>query len=804
MSALSGIRIVELSERPCGEYCGKLLADFGAEVVKIERPGRGSPTRQFGPFATAGGGSLLFSYLNTNKSSLPLDLDDEAGVRQLHALVAAADIVIDDHPGQWLRQRGLDAATLARDYPSLVFCHITPYGSEAPEAWLPAHSLNVFHSSGWGYHTPGNADADEPPLQAAGRFLVDYEAGLDAALCTAAALLRQLESGTGEFIDIAERDVMVSRADTVLGRNLAGEEPLSERRDAFEMGGPAASFACRDGYLFLFMTTAQHWRALGQLMDQPRWMEDFPEDWLEFGLSDERVACFRENFARWIADKGKEETYQEAQRLGIPFAPLNHAEDVLHSVQFRHRGFFQPLALPGTGVVDFPTAPYRMSATPVALRHPAPALGELRCDPSAWQREPGRQALRETAAPGRDTCCHRRGGPLAGVRVLELTKVWAGPYAGKLLALLGAEVIKVESESKLDEMRAYGGTDINSAPYFLCLNPEVLSVQINMKTAEGLDHLRALVARSDIVLDNLRPGVMAGMGLDFDSLRAIRPDIVAASIKMFGNDGPLGFQTGFAPSFAALGGLSQMVGYEGQPPCGMNMRYGDATVGAAAAFGAVIALVHARRSGEGQFVDLSAVEVMSSMIGDSLLAFAVSGDFPTSPGNYHPDMAPHGCYPCRDGAWLSLAVDSDAAWNSLCALLGAQDLAAEPQFKSLAGRQQARKAIDAALGEYTREWNAGELAGALRAAGVAAAASLDTRALVGEDWLWQRGTYCQVSHRDGRQRPVIAAPWRLLRHPVTVCHGAPDLGEHNGYVFRELLGMSDEQLEQQVALGVVK
>lgn len=803
MNALSGIRVVDLSERPAGEYCARLLADFGAEVVKIERPGEGSPTRRLGPFAPAGGESILFSYLNSNKSSLELDLDTEPGIREMHSLLAHVDIVIDDHPGPWLRARGLDGDAAASDYPALVLCQITPYGSGAPDQWLPAQSLNVFHQSGWGYHTPGDAAPDQPPLQAAGRFLVEYEAGLDAALCAAAALLRQLETGCGEFIDLAEREVMISRADTVLGRNLAGEEAPSDQRDAFEMGGPAASFACRDGYLFLFMTTAHHWRALGELMGHPAWMQDFPENWLEFGLSDERIARFRENFARWIADKDKEETYQAAQQLGIPFAPLNHAEDVLASVQFRHRGFFQPLQLSGGREVGFPAAPYRMSATPVEIRYDAPKRGELRCDIDAWEREP-RQGL-PGPGPGRQPALHRRrGGPLEGVRVLELTKVWAGPYAGKLLALLGAEVIKVESESRLDEMRAYGGTDINNAPYFLCLNPEVLSAQVNMKTPEGLAHLRALVERSDIVIDNLRPGVMQGMGLDFQSLHTLKRDIVAVSIKMFGNDGPLGSQTGFAPSFAALGGLSQMVGYEGKPPTGMNMRYGDATVGAAAAFAAVIALVHARRSGEGQFVDLSAVEVMSSMIGDSLLAYQLTGEFPTSPGTRHPDMAPHGCYPCSHGEWLSLAVDSDRAWNSLCDILGATELAAATQLQSLQGRLADRESLDGAIGEYTRDRDAAELAAALRAAGIAAAPSLSTRALVGDAWLWQRDIYCQVTHHDGRQRPAIAAPWRLQRNPVEISRGAPALGEHNQYVFGQLLGLTQAQVEAQVEQGVIK
>src|ERR1700740_935226 len=177
----------------------------------------------------------------------------------------------------------------------------------------------------------------------------------------------------------------------------------------------------------------------------------------------------------------------------------------------------------------------------------------------------------------------KRGGPLAGVRVLALTKVWAGPYAGKLLAFLGAEVIKVESATNLDEMRAYGGVDIDAAPYFLSINQEILSVQVNMKTPEGLDRARQMVAQSDIVIDNIRPGAMERSSLGYEDLRKIKPDIIQVSIKMWGNDGPLGYQTGYAPCFAALSGLTALVGHEGETPRGMNIRYGDSSAGACAA-----------------------------------------------------------------------------------------------------------------------------------------------------------------------------------------------------------------------------
>ena len=385
-----------------------------------------------------------------------------------------------------------------------------------------------------------------------------------------------------------------------------------------------------------------------------------------------------------------------------------------------------------------------------------------------------------------------RGGPLAGVRVLELTKVWAGPYAGKYLAHLGAEVIKVESLTNLDEMRAYGGVDINAAPYFQSINQEVLSVQVNMKTPEGLELVRQMVAQSDIVLDNIRPGAMARSGLDYAALKAIKSDIIAVSIKMWGTDGPFGYQTGYAPCFAALSGLSFLVGHEGEVPRGMNIRYGDSTAGACAALAAVAALHHREATGEGQFIDLSAVETMTSLIGDSLFSWCVTGEVPQADGNYHAEMCPHGVYPCADGDWLSIAVGCDQEWQALCDALG-QDAA--PAHATLAGRQADRHAIDAAIAATTASEAASALGERLRAAGVPAFRAASSIDLCSDDYLWGRGAYRMVSdHRNG-SRPIIAPPWRMTPDEASIERGAPLLGEHNDYVYGELLGLPPGDIE---------
>ncbi|HVL01019.1 MAG TPA: CoA transferase, partial [Dongiaceae bacterium] len=312
-----------------------------------------------------------------------------------------------------------------------------------------------------------------------------------------------------------------------------------------------------------------------------------------------------------------------------------------------------------------------------------------------------------------------RGGPLQGVRVVELTKVWAGPYTGKLLAFLGAEVIRIESEKSLDVTRFYGVDDINKAPGFMAVNPQKLSVQIDMKSKEGINLILDLLRESDVLIENLRPGAVKRLGLGYDVVKAVKPDIVYTSMGMYGNEGPLAYQTGYAPCFAALSGLSSLVGYENQPPAGMNVRYADSTFGAAAALATVAALFHRRRTGIGQYVDVSAVESMTSMIGDSLMDYMLIGYIQTGYGNRHPEMAPHGVFPCVDDEWISVAASDDAVWHKIANAMGQPALAVDERFSTLAKRKLNEDALNQIITTWTSRHNAQALATELQALGIA-------------------------------------------------------------------------------------
>ncbi|MBU6266909.1 MAG: CoA transferase [Sphingomonadales bacterium] len=370
--ALTGLLIIETAERPAGEQTGRLLAELGAEVIKVERPG-GAPTRKMGPFRD--GHSAVFEFFNMGKKSVVIDLADSSGRARLAALLARANALIDDHDEQWAAAHGLAPEEVAAAHPHLVHCAITPFGQGAPADWQKSRPLNVIAAGGWAYHSPSEMPAEKPPLKGAGRFLPDYESAIDAALCVLASLHRQRTDNRGQFIDLSEVEVQVNRIDCVLDRMLAGEAEPGPERTAYDMGGPGTSFACADGHVYLFMTTKDHWLGLRALMGDPAWSHGFRDDWLEFDCTKDNVAAFRAGFEAWIATQEKHAITEAAQKAGIAMVPVSTAADLPQHEQFIHRGFFQSFDHPKFGPLAYPTSSYKFSKTPIRIQSAAPELG---------------------------------------------------------------------------------------------------------------------------------------------------------------------------------------------------------------------------------------------------------------------------------------------------------------------------------------------------------------------------------------------------------------------------------------------
>lgn len=377
--------------------------------------------------------------------------------------------------------------------------------------------------------------------------------------------------------------------------------------------------------------------------------------------------------------------------------------------------------------------------------------------------------------------------PLSGIRIADFTVHNAGPFCTHLLSQLGAQVIKVESAMRPDAFRkphpVYGR--MGPATFDQVASTK-LSVRINLKKPEGIALARRLVAVSDVAAESFRPGVISRLGLGYEALKAVKPDIVMLCVSSCGQSGPDAHFAGYAPLFGAWGGLSDLTGYPDGPP--VEMRHVmDHTVGMNAAFAVMAALHRRRATGEGALVDVAAREVASSFIGEALLMTA-AGMEQHRIGNAHPRMVPHGVYPAAgEDRWLSVAVASDAEWQALADLIGCVD----PRFATEAGRAAHREAIDAALSAWTAARDANEAAALLQGRGIAAHASWTTPEIAADEHLRQRGAIVDVAEPDGTRRSAVGVPMRLSKGAEIGLHsGTPKLGEHEDLVYGELLGMS--------------
>ncbi|MBI2871652.1 MAG: CoA transferase [Chloroflexi bacterium] len=402
--------------------------------------------------------------------------------------------------------------------------------------------------------------------------------------------------------------------------------------------------------------------------------------------------------------------------------------------------------------------------------------------------------------------------PLEGYRVLDFGSAWAGPMAAQLLADMGAEVIKVESRARMDGLRLgrpIVGDDVAGGdrglwpdlqPAFHGFNRNKLSITVNLKHPEGVALIKRLVPMADVVTNNFAPGVMERLGLGYEELRAIRRDIIVVSMPAAGESGPLKDIIAYATIIHALSGLMSMVGYEGEPLVGqLQAAWSDALAAMHAAVATATALYHRRRTGEGQYIEVSQWEATTSMLGEAIMDYAMNGRVAGPMGNYHPMMAPHNNYPCRgDDRWVSIAVASEEEWQAFCRALGDPEWARDTKFADAFQRQRNRAELDARIAEWTCQHDAHEVTEFLQGAGVAAMTVMNIEDQFLDPHFRERGFHVEVEHPKVGLEWLYGQPWLLSDTPGSVRRHAPLLGEHNEYVFRQLLEIPAEEYERLV------
>jgi len=398
---------------------------------------------------------------------------------------------------------------------------------------------------------------------------------------------------------------------------------------------------------------------------------------------------------------------------------------------------------------------------------------------------------------------------LAGIRVADFTWVWAGPYAIMLLAYLGAEVIKIESAKRIDTSRmgsittgqAFAGWDASSV--FNNVNLNKLSVTLDLGNPKGVELAKKIVSTSDVVAQNMRPGVMDRLGLGYEELRKVKPDIIMLSSSAYGDTGPYRAYTGYAQHFSAFSGQAYMAGYpDGEP----NLMTGATDIRSAttAAFALLAALNYRQRTGEGQHIDLSSTETISVLLGDAIMDYSMNQRQPSRVGNRDSFMAPHNCYRCQgEDKWVSIAVANDEEWARLCQAMGNPALTKDERFADSHRRWQNQELLDRHIGEWTINYSHREVMERLQAAGVAAMPSFSAEELFSDAHMREREAFAEVEHSVMGKQVVMNPPWKLSTTPARIEKAGPLLGEHNEYVFGELLGIPKPEITQLIEEKVI-
>ena len=404
--------------------------------------------------------------------------------------------------------------------------------------------------------------------------------------------------------------------------------------------------------------------------------------------------------------------------------------------------------------------------------------------------------------------------PLEGVRVVEMGQLIAIPWPMKMLADMGAQVIRLESCQRLEAYRSGSlyqddveGEFWNRGGNFYEQNRNKLGITLNLAKEEGLSILRELVAISDVFAENFTPRVVRNFHLEYEDLRRIRPDIIMVSSTGYGFTGPWSSFGAIGPSTEGASGLAYMTGYQGGPPVMPEIPYSDYTAGEITVTAVMAALVHRQRTGQGQFIDISQAQATSATVPEALLDFSVNGRTEPRIGNAHPAMAPHGCYPCRgDDCWIAIAVGDDQQWLALCRVLNRPEWREDSRFIDVLGRLRHRDELDLLLGAATKDWDAHELMGRLQSVDVAAGAVLDSKDLLFDNHLRERGFFEVVSHHPSTGMPPLpyaGRPWKLLGTPAVPGKAAPIMGEDNRLVLGELLCRTEEELSALEEQGVI-
>lgn len=756
---LLGVRTVEIGDPRAVGYAGRLFADLGAEVTRVEASG-----------AVPGRIDALALCLSAGKTVVPLS----ATAGEMTKLLGASQVALVGPSDSPL----LDADRIAGQWPHLVVVAVTPFGMQGQAQGWAADDLTLQARGGisLGIGLPGRAPLKLPGDQSA------FQSGL----CAAIAALATLFARRGALIDLSALAVWASfySGVEVALAHFGRHKKVRAGHRVMGQPYPRTILRCKDGYFAIQCGESRHWQSFLRMIER----EDLLTHPLlvnRFAANDQHGEACDALIEPWFVARTKEEVLRSCLAHKIPGAPVYELGEVLAHPHLIARDFFTEIDS-GNGRLKVPGTPFRSLAR-TSGSSVAQDAGSL----SGPRPTSGRATSRAPAEKQR---------PLQGIRVVDFGWVWAGAVPGHILADLGAEVIKLESTSPLDYMRQgrpIVGTrkDPEQNPMFQNVNRGKLSFRIRLDHPRARAVVRDLVAASDVVIENFSPGVMEKFGLSDATLREARPDLVMCSMSAVGQSGPLRAIRTYATMIASLAGLDGLVAYPGGRVLGSQSSYADPNASLHAALAILAALWRRARTGEGAYIDLSQWEACVSLMAEQIAEYGLQGSTPVPRGLAHPDKAPHGHYPAHgEDQWIAISVATDDQWRSLARTLGNPPWTSFAGFAEHARRLAHRDELDRRLGDETRRHDAAKLAASLAAAGVPAAPLLDAAAMAASPPLAERQLFELVEHPVLGKVPVYRLPWLIDRAPLPITRRAPLLGEHNRYVLHDLLGYSDTQI----------
>jgi crotonobetainyl-CoA:carnitine CoA-transferase CaiB-like acyl-CoA transferase len=787
---LKGVRAIDLADEKAA-FCSKLLADLGAEVIKVERPG-GDPSRDIGPFADGMPGSersLPFWYNNSGKLGLTLDLQDHEGKQVLLQLISKADVLIESFPTGYLRGLGLDFEALSILNRRLIMASVTGFGQTGPYSNYKTCDLAACASGGQMY-VSGRPDRE--PLRPYGNQSF-YLASLFAANGILLALHWRRRSGLGQHIDISLQEAVASSLEHVLVQYF-NEGTVPRRQGPLQWNCSSDLFPCKDKYVLL--TFNREWDTLVELLDRQHMAADLRSPaWNGEEFRKRHIENIQDILSIWTCMQNSKEIFELGQSMRFPWATVNSLEDVIDNKQLNSRHFFETAA--------YPQAKKEFKAPGPVVRSNTPHDRTWRRAPFAGEHNDVIPQLIKGALisdRGAIKAGHDPGPPLEGVRVLDFTWMLAGPYATRMLADFGAEVIKVQSG------KVATGAEQNDTPYFATWNRNKLGITLDLSRPEARGLALDLVRKCDVAIENFTPRVMDSWGLNYEKLKQVNRGLVMVSLSGFGHSGPWRDFAALGPTEQALSGLTQLTSYARGKPDGMGFAYADHISGLYAALAVTSALYRRDASGQGVYLDISEYEATCSLLGPAIIDYTLNGNAARPAGNGPAGQlaAPHGCYPCAgEDHWCAIAVFFEDEWRALCELMGNPVWSREERFGNLQCRCDNSEELDTLMAGWTAGYEPQKLMDMLQAAGVPAAIVSKADELASDPHLAERGFFIDLIHPVLGKLRSDGSPVRLSASPARYRKAAPMLGEDNRSVFLDLLGMDERKFESYINDGII-